>query len=457
MRNTSKTIGMFTITMISIAGVFNVASLPSMSEYGFTLVSYYIAAAILFLIPTALICAELSTALPKAGGLYAWVQQAFGQRLGFLVIWLEAANTIIAFPTRLSLGALLLAYAVHPPIIHHKVMLFALMLAFLWGATLFNLLGIRLSLWVSSISVILGTIFPGCLIIILGIYWLVSGHPAQIVLNASHLMPDLHWNNAAFLAGLVLSYSGMQIAAYHAQDVDNPKRNFPKAILIATVFILLLSILGALSIAIVVPQKQINLAAGLIQLVSVFFTTFHLNWLVTPIAILMLLGFFASFNIWLLSPCRGLLACVRYQHLPKFLSRTTQHNVPRNLLLLQALITTLLSSLFLFMPTISSSYWLLTVLSAQLTFIMYIALCAAAIKLRYQGIGSINTYRVPGGNIGLCLIAGIVIIVCIAAFFVGFFPPTRLINIGSKLFYDAFLIVGMVVIMMPVLLIRPKK
>ena len=73
--------------MINIIAVDSLRTLPFSAKFGSSLIFYYLACAVLFFIPVALVTAELATAWPKNGGIYVWVREAFGARFGFLVIW----------------------------------------------------------------------------------------------------------------------------------------------------------------------------------------------------------------------------------------------------------------------------------------------------------------------------------------------------------------------------------
>src|SRR3990167_9661453 len=221
-RHLPPKLGIFAVAMITVAGIFSIRDLPVMAEYGLTLVTYYILGAILYFIPSTLICAELATTWPKRGGLYRWVREAFGPRTGFLAIWLEWTNTIVSLPAILSFAVVTLFYLINPALIQHKWLMISLMLILLWSTTLFNLIGIRTSLFASSYSTILGIIIPAVIIGLLGLIWFIVGEPLHVRFNISRLIPNLHWNNAAFLAGLILNYAGMQISGFHAQDLSNP-------------------------------------------------------------------------------------------------------------------------------------------------------------------------------------------------------------------------------------------
>ncbi|MGA7564939.1 MAG: amino acid permease, partial [Terriglobales bacterium] len=69
------------MTVVSLRG------LPAQAEYGLVSIFYYIFAAVVFLIPTALVAAELASTFPKQGGVFRWVGEAFGPRWGFAAVY----------------------------------------------------------------------------------------------------------------------------------------------------------------------------------------------------------------------------------------------------------------------------------------------------------------------------------------------------------------------------------
>src|SRR5689334_358993 len=112
--NSSKTLGVFRLAMINVIAVDSLRSLPAGAEYGFSLVFFYLVAALVFFIPTALVSAELATAWPKTGGIYIWTRTAFGRHWGLLAIWLQWIYNVIWYPTILSFIAATLAYLFDP-------------------------------------------------------------------------------------------------------------------------------------------------------------------------------------------------------------------------------------------------------------------------------------------------------------------------------------------------------
>jgi amino acid transporter len=115
--------------------------------------------------------------------------------------------------------------------------------------------------------------------------------------------------------------------------------------------------------------------------------------------------------------------------------------MPANLLFFQGIIVTLASFAFLFMPSASSAFWVLSAMSAQLYLLMYVLMFLAAIKLRYSHPHVERPYRIPYQKPGIWIIGSVGALSSLAAFFISFVPPAQL-AVGNLLIYEGFMIGG---------------
>jgi amino acid transporter len=250
--------------------------------------------------------------------------------------------------------------------------------------------------------------------------------------------------NIVFLAGAVTIFSGVEVTAAHSQEVIDPKRTYPRAIFLSAAVALTLLMLGALAIAVVVPQKDLSLVAGVMETFTSFFRAHGLGWLVPVFAVLIAAGAVGELSAWIIGPAKGLMVTAEHGDLPPSLQKVSPEDVPTNILIVQGVIATVASLVFLFMPTVSSSYWILTALSILLYLLMYLLLFAAAIRLRYTQPDVARAYTVPGGKSGMWLAAGAGFLCVLFTFVVTIFPPAQ-IETGSELFYVGFLVGGVLV------------
>ena len=450
-----RSLGFYSLIMLSVVAIFNPRTLPLMAEYGLGSITYYVIAAVLFFIPSSLVCAELATGWPEKGGVYVWIREAFGDRLGFLGIWLEWVNNVVGWPSALALISARLAYVVSPSWASDKTFMIVMMLVLFWSFTALNYYGLKVANWLSHVGLIIGTIVPTLLIISLGGVWVGSSHSLQMTMSWQAMLPQPSWSNTGLLIGVMLGFAGMQITAYHANEVDNPQKHFPKAIFIATIIILLGSVLGSLSIAAVIPHSQINIVSGNIQTLDYFLQQFHLAFLEPIFALAMALGAAAMLNAWISGPSKGLLVAAEYGNIARFFARSNRHGAPVVILIAQAIVVSILAVLFKYMPTIENSYWLVTDLSAIMTLLMTVLFFGSVIRLRYTQPDRKRAYRIPGGKPGVWIVAGLGMLSSAVAIVLGFLPPAQLHHLSSVT-YEAVLVIGLVICIFPVLWVHRR-
>lgn len=421
-----KVISVFVLAMINVAAICNIANIPITAQYGFTSLFYYALAALVFFIPAGLISAELATGWPEFGGVYVWVREALGEKMGFTAIWLQWIENIIWYPTIVSYTAGTLAYIFNPSLAQNKLYIMLSTLIIFWSITFINFLGMKVAGWISTFCVIIGIFIPALFIIVMGIIWLVLGLPANITYSISNFFPHLtSFNQFTVLPVILLILGGIEMSAVHAKDVEKPQKNYPKAIILSAAIILGILSLAALSIATVLPEERIKseLASGTILAISTYLNHFHLGWLSPVLICLMVVGALGTISTWLIGPPRGILATARHGELPPILQKVNKKNMPVNILIAQAVVVSLLALVFLFMPTVSSSYILLLTLTAQAYLIMYILLFISGIVLRYKKPNVPRHYKIPFKNVGMWIVGSIGLIASTAAMFFGFFPP----------------------------------
>lgn len=449
MSNKKHALTIFSLTMITVGSVDSIRNLPATALFGSQLIAFFILGALFFLIPTALVSAELASGWAKQGGIYIWVKEAFGKRVGFFAIWLQWIENVIWYPTILSFVAGTIGYLINPSLTNNPYFLWLVIVSAFWGATLINLRGMRSSALFSNICAISGLLLPMSLIIGLGAAWMVGGNPMQVHFDSQSITP--HWQDRSMwvsLTAIMMSFCGIEIATVHANDVHNPQRAFPKALLFSVGIILVTLILGSLAIAVVLPQQDINLVAGIMQAFDAFFARYHLTGWMPVIAVMLVMGGLGGVSNWIIAPTKGLLVAAEDGNLPPVFQRTNRNQAPLMMLIGQAVIVTVLSSLFLFMPSVNGSYWLLTALAAQLYMLMYLLMFAAAIKLRIQAPNHPRAFRIPGGIWGMSAVAGIGMIGALATLVVSFMPPDG-INVGSVGHYEMTLTGGLLLMCLP--------
>jgi amino acid transporter len=442
--NSKRVLSVFSLVMINVIAVDSLRTLPLTAKLGLSLVSYYLLAAVIFFIPVALVAAELATAFPQTGGVYVWVREAFGRRAGFITIWLQWIYNVVWYPTILAFIAATLAYLFAPELANNKFYLLVTILTLFWLFTFLNCFGMRVSSLVSTLGASLGTLLPMIGITVLGIVWLIQGRPIAVDHSASFIPDFTSLGNLSLFSAVLFGLLGMEMSAVHAEEVKNPQRDYPRALLYSTIIIFSTLVLGALAIVIVVPNQQLSVVSGLIDAYAIFFDSYNISWMTKVTAGLIILGGLSGVSAWIIGPTKGLLVAARDGCIPPIFARVNEHGAPVNILIIQGIIFTILSSVFILLDSINAAYWILSDLCSQMALLVYVFMFSAAIKLRYSHPDHIRAYTIPGGKVGIWIVAGLGLICCTATILIGFIPPTQ-IPISNLALFEAFLIGGLVI------------
>ena len=166
-----------------------------------------------------------------------------------------------------------------------------------------------------------------------------------------------------------------------------------------------------------------------------------------PVCLLMAYGALTMVITWMAGPAKGMLAVAQEGYLPPRWQRVDRNGMPSGIMIAQAVLSSVLSCVILFMPSVSSAFMLMSALAVQLYLVTYILLFAAVIRLRYTHPEVDRKYRVPGGKVGIWLVGGVALLTSLFVIIVGFIPPTSVRQEGlfAATHYILFLLVGLVV------------
>lgn len=444
-------LSVMTLAIMNVTAVVSLRGLPAEAVYGPSSAFYYLFAAIVFLIPTALVAAELAAMFAdKQGGVFRWVGEAYGARTGFLAIWLQWIESTIWYPTVLTFGAVSIAFigvneAHDMTLASNKLFTLVIVLAIYWLATFISLKGLD---WVGKISKwggMIGTIIPAGLLIVLGIVYIASGGHNNMDMSQG-FFPDLtKLDNLVLASGIFLFYAGMEMMGIHVMEVRNPSRNYPRAIIIGSLITVCIFVLGTFSLGFIIPARDISLTQSLLIGFDNYFRYLHMSWASPVIAVALMFGVLAGVLTWVAGPSKGIYAVGKAGYLPPFFQKANRIGVQRNILLVQGGVVTLLALLFVVMPSVQSFYQILSQLTVLLYLIMYMLMFSAAIVLRYKLRDTPRPFRLGRGNGLMWLLGALGFCGALLAFVLSFIPPAQ-IQTGSSAVWYSVLIVGCIVV-----------
>ncbi len=455
-----------TICFLMVAAVASIRSLPSMAVYGLGSVFLYVIPALIFFIPVSLVASELGTGWN--GGIYGWVRQAYGDRMGFFIMWFMWIQVVVWYPIVLGFAASTMSYLFNPALAKSGVFTAAVITVLYWLSTLLALKGLNTLSKFSSWFMLLGTALPAAVLVILGVAWLVLGHhsatpltldaliPAifdtssHVKAGAHKLHPDLWQEFTGVVSGLVLivsnflAFAGIEMNAIHARELRDPQREMPRAILLAFFIIVLVFIPPTVAIALVVPADSTSLTAGVIQAYAAFFEGFGMPWATPVMAILLIIGALGGVLAWTAGPSTGLLFVGKAGMLPPVLQAVNANGVQKNILFLQAAIVTVLSTIYIFIDNVSDAFWMISAMAALMYLIIYLFMFMSAMKLRRTQPDVKRGYVLKGLN-GWCYLG---LFSTTVALIFGFIPPAQFSTMPF-VEYAGILLLGLIVTGVP--------
>ena len=436
------------MTIMIITTVVSLRGLPSQAEFGIQSIFYYLFAAIFFLLPFSLVCAELASTYTHSGGLYRWVSEAFGPRWGWSAMYLEWQTLVIWFPAVLMFAAVSLAYIFWPEsfdarLSANKLYTLIVVLAVYWITNFIAFRGMKSSKILSTLGGLFGTIVPAAVLIVLGVAYLCMGKP--IMLTHESFFPDFTKIGTVVLAASIfLFYGGMEMNAVHVQNMKNPAREFPRAIFLAVAVIVLIFVFATLAIGFVVPAKDINLLASLLVAYNDLWASVGAPWLGNVMALLITFGVIGQVSVIIAGPSTGLVAVGESGYLPRSLQKVNKNGVNKPILWVEGVFVSLLCLVLIVLPTVESAYQIMSQMATIIYLIMVLMIYAAFIRLRRVSPGRKRGFKVPGGKVGEIIVCGLGILGAVLALVLSFLPPSQ-ISVGSPAVYVGIIVIGVAV------------
>ena len=341
---------------------------------------------------------------------------------------------------------------------NNKYYTLVVVLIIYWLATFISLKGMSWVGKVAKIGGMVGTIIPAGLLIILGIIYLATGGHSNMDFNSSFFPDFTNFDNVVLAASIFLFYAGMEMGGIHVKDVDNPSKNYPKAVFIGALITVLIFVLGTFALGVIIPAKDINLTQSLLVGFDNYFKYIHASWLSPIIAVALTFGVLAGVLTWVAGPSKGIFAVGKAGYMPPFFQKTNKLGVQKNILFVQGIAVTVLSLLFVVMPSVQSFYQILSQLTVILYLIMYLLMFSGAIALRYKMKKLNRPFRIgKSGNGLMWFVGGLGFCGSLLAFILSFIPPSQ-ISTGSNTVWFSVLIIGaIIVVVAPFIIYASKK
>ena len=456
-KSTGTYISLMALVMMNVTIIGSVANDVQQAYYGLSSVTLFIIGALVFFLPTGLVAAELASGWGQRGGIFRWVGEALGPGLAFtclLILWFQtsinfgmgvaSASATIGFYTPDWDWAV--QFMNNPT---NQFFIILAWLAYYWGLTFLSTKGVKAFARLTKYGVIIGTFIPLGFIVIFTVVWLAQGNVANVTPSPEAFNPfadGFNLTTLALAAGVFFSFAGIDMNAAHIKQLKKPQKEFPLSIFIAMILTLIIFIAGTVCIAIVTPKQDMNLVYGLYQTYKILGATFNCPGIYVAFVWVGLGASMAALVTNMAGPSFMLGQAGRSGFLPKILQNSNKHGMPSRLMYLQMAFMTVVAFLCFLVPNIEGFVILITQAITILYMMYYVLMFVSFLKLRHDQPNRPRLFKVPGGNVGAYVVAGVGLLACLFGIVLAIIPPAQVAEeVGSPVTYVG-VIVAIIVI-----------
>ena len=437
--------GFWDVLLFNIAAVLGPRWIAAAAHNGTSSISLWVLAATLFFLPTALIVVELSTRFPHEGGLYVWSKEAFGEFLGFVAGWTYWIYTFFYFPGLLIASAAMAAYIGGSGAAHladNRTFLVAGSMVLLFAAVILNIIGLNIGKWLQNAGGI-GTYIPLMMLIGLGAYvWHAQGSVTHF--TRSNVLPVWNWGTVNFWPQFAFAFTALELCSTMSEEVHEPHKTFPRAILGSGVLIAVAYILGTFALLAILPAGAVDPKSGVFQALTAASSAYGIAFFGIIAAFLVLFGNAGGVGTTVAGVARVPFVVGIDHYMPAAFGKIhPKWKTPWVSILVQAGISCVILLVTQVNETANSAYQILVDAGTILYFIPFLYMYAAAIKLAGRPDRKTNTSAalIPGGKFGVWLTSLLGFTVVVGGIVLSFIPPAEA---AHKWLFETKLVAGTV-------------
>lgn len=372
--NEHKKLSLWTVILLIVVPTFGFGNITNnVVALGPASVPSWFIVAVLFFLPLSLFIAELAS-VKDAGsaGIYTWIKMGLGEKWAFVGTWSYFVSTLFYLQMVFAKVPVMVSWTIFGE--NRFTDDSAYLLPYL-SVVIIVILTFVATKGVEKFSKIsdLGGKFTLAITIIFIVFAFIGlavGQPSQTEFTAEALTPTFDTSYFATFAWLLLAVAGAEVGGTYVKNMENPKKNFPKAIFIGTFLIGFAYVIGSVAVLFVASPETIQ-EAGVQDAAYVVYKMLADNFGLDGKIVIRLYGLIltitsvAAYIIWMESPLRALFSEVPEGTFPKVLTKQEEDGTLKNALWIQCAVVIILIIVPLFgMGGINDFFVMLTDLSA---------------------------------------------------------------------------------------------
>lgn len=391
------------MTLFTVCAILVMDTLAPSAAIGPSSISWWLITLVLFFIPYGLITAELGTTYPEQGGLYIWVKKAFGEKWAARTTWLYWINVALWMPSVYILFAGMFAQLFFPEM-------------GLWWQILIGIIMTWITVWIGSITLETSKWVPNIGAIIKALIMVVIGVGAFIYAGKNGVANDLSFGNIlpewgaglAFLPVIVYNFMGFELMSSASEEMKNPGKDIPRAIIISGALIAAFYLLGTVGILMALPLDGLGLISGIIDTLRVLLGESGIGGaLVMVLGVAALYSFLANMVTWTMGANRTANEAAKERELPAVFGKEHPvYKTPIGAFIITGIVSTAVMVIYGFMAgSAEDLFWTLFAFSSMVFLLPYLVMFPAFLKLRKIDPDVERPYKVPGGKLFIAIMS----------------------------------------------------
>lgn len=380
-----------------ICVVFVAEAAAPVASLGNSQFFWWIFMIIAFLVPYGLISSELGTTYQGDGGLYDWVTAAYpGTRWGARASWWYWLNfplwmaslavmcpDLITIITGVELGTI-------PSLL--------IQLAFIAIVTVIACFPVCDNIIILNVCAVIKVVLA-LLVGVMGIYFGIKNGFANDM-SARTFLPSFNLDSLSYISVIIFNMLGFEVVCTFADDMKDPKKQIPQAIVIGGLVIAAIYLFGGFGIGAGIPVDEISADSGLIDAIMIM-SGKEGGIFIGLVALLFMVTLFGNMISWSMGVNSTAALAADNGDMPKpFTKRWAKNDMPIGSALMNGIVAAIVVVLGVILSVVapdSELFWTFFALNLVLFLMSYLPIFPAFLKLRKTDADRERPFRVPGG------------------------------------------------------------
>jgi amino acid transporter len=418
-----KTLGLRDLVLLKVVAIVNFGLIPAVSVFGRATILVWILAFAVFFLPSLVAVLSLARRYPGEGGVYLWATRQFGELHGFISGWCYWTNNLFYIPMQLIYIAGVAAFAGADPEGLGGDKLFVALIAFGWlaVATAANVRGLQFGKWIQNAGAFSLMLLGGLIVLAAVSAWSsgVAEQPPRV--------RDFDWSMLPAFSVMCLAFVGIELASTMGDEIRDPRRNLPRAAVLAGFFALLAYLVVTAALLTLVPWEEISVVQGLMQALERGAARAGVEWIVAPAAVFTALAVGGAAAAWFAGSARIPFVAGVDRELPPSLGKVhPRWGSPYVAILTNGVVSVVLTGVALTGSTVAEAYQQLLSSTVVIQMIPLLYLFAGLVRL--EGV------RAPSRVLG-----GLGFLASALAIAIAFIPPEE---VGNAVLFEVKMAAG---------------